>query len=247
MPTNGLTPQTLLHTYQEMPVGSVIAFAGNLQHVGKANRKGTNLGLFNWLLCDGQSIQQAQYPELFSVLGYTYGGSTSKGTFRVPNYQGTFLRGVDHDDCFNGSNEHRESPSNGDKLGVGSTQDFAMQSHTHYYQKPTAGVTVPSESSAGVVASQVRIETSEPSANIGPISQNETRPVNTYVYWLIKTSLSHNSQLTPSSIAPVPPTPVTSQTPDIGSNPGSAPSSNAHDNSGTNTNVNPSSNPHPNP
>lgn len=204
MPTNGLTPQPLSPGYQEMPVGSVIAFAGNLQYVGKVGAKGTNLGLFNWLLCDGQTLKQSEYPELFAVLGNTYGGSANQGTFKVPNYQGTFLRGVDHDGCFEGSSERREAPYQGDKQGVGSTQDFAMQSHTHYYQKPTMGVTVPSESSVGVVASQIRVETSGPSADIGPISQRETRPVNTFVYWLIKTSLAQSSQLPLHPVSPKP-------------------------------------------
>lgn len=39
-----------------------------------------------WLLCQGQSLSTANYPNLFNVLGYTYGGSGS--TFILPDLRG---------------------------------------------------------------------------------------------------------------------------------------------------------------
>lgn len=39
-----------------------------------------------WLLCDGAPLQTAQYPELFAVIGYSWGGSG--GTFNAPNFSG---------------------------------------------------------------------------------------------------------------------------------------------------------------
>jgi len=44
----------------------------------------TTLPSANWLFCDGTSYDTAQYAELFSVIGYTYGGSG--GSFNVPNF-----------------------------------------------------------------------------------------------------------------------------------------------------------------
>ena len=44
----------------------------------------TTLPSANWLFCDGTSYDTAQYGELFSVIGYTYGGSG--GSFNVPNF-----------------------------------------------------------------------------------------------------------------------------------------------------------------
>ena len=43
-----------------------------------------------WLLCDGASYSTTDYPELFAVIGYTFGGS--EGNFNVPNYKGKFLQ-----------------------------------------------------------------------------------------------------------------------------------------------------------
>lgn len=40
----------------------------------------------NWMVCAGQSLSTSQYAALFSVIGYTYGGSNS--TFNLPNLVG---------------------------------------------------------------------------------------------------------------------------------------------------------------
>lgn len=60
------------------PVGSLQAYAGASAPTG-------------WLLCDGTSYTTAAYPELYSVLGYTYGGSGSN--FNVPDLRGRVLVG----------------------------------------------------------------------------------------------------------------------------------------------------------
>ena len=60
------------------PVGSLQAYAGASAPTG-------------WLLCDGTSYSTSVYPELFSVLGYTYGGSS--GNFNVPDLRGRVVVG----------------------------------------------------------------------------------------------------------------------------------------------------------
>jgi hypothetical protein len=37
-----------------------------------------------WLACDGQALATADYPALFGLIGYTYGGSGAN--FNVPDY-----------------------------------------------------------------------------------------------------------------------------------------------------------------
>jgi len=64
-----ITPDAKLHvdgrvkdqTGFVMPVGAVLPYAGSSPPEG-------------WLLCDGSSLGTASYPDLFSVIGYTYGG-----------------------------------------------------------------------------------------------------------------------------------------------------------------------------
>jgi len=168
-----------------MPVGSVIAFAGEIRTSGDRPHE-TNLPMFNWLKCDGSSLEITQYPELFSALGYRYGGSGQK--FNIPDLRGEFLRGVDEGERHKGSLDNRVGARNGEKNGVGSTQGFALETHVHGYQKPKEVVPVIAE--PGVSTTQTPLipaDTSEPKKC--SVSQYETRPVNTFVYWLIKTKL----------------------------------------------------------
>lgn len=61
------------------PVGSVIDFAGSSAPSG-------------WLLCDGSSYGTSTYPDLYSAIGYTWGGSGS--TFKVPDLRGRVTLGA---------------------------------------------------------------------------------------------------------------------------------------------------------
>ena len=62
-----------------VPAGTVIAFAGeNLPN--------------GYLPCDGREVDQSDYPDLFAAIGSLYGTSTG-GKFKLPNFQGMFLRG----------------------------------------------------------------------------------------------------------------------------------------------------------
>lgn len=60
--------------------GIVVPFAGQIAPAG-------------WLLCDGTTYNTAEYPNLFQVIGYTYGGSGS--TFKVPDFIGKTFWGGD--------------------------------------------------------------------------------------------------------------------------------------------------------
>jgi microcystin-dependent protein len=42
----------------------------------------------NYLLCDGSSISTTDYPDLFNLIGYTYGGSGNN--FNLPNFESKF-------------------------------------------------------------------------------------------------------------------------------------------------------------
>ena len=48
-----------------------------------------------FLLCDGSSYNTTDYPNLFNVIGYTYGGDGEAGTFQVPNMKGRVPVGLD--------------------------------------------------------------------------------------------------------------------------------------------------------
>ena len=67
--------------YSSTPIGVIQAFSGTTIPRG-------------FLLCNGSSYKTTDYPELFNIIGYTYGGSDD--TFNVPNLcDGRFLEGSD--------------------------------------------------------------------------------------------------------------------------------------------------------
>lgn len=87
--------------FGDLPVGSVTAFAGALGPPDSSSPAAaaspapytTNpLEAWGWMVCDGRSLPCVDYPELFSVLGYVYGGADDN--FNIPDYRGYFLRGI---------------------------------------------------------------------------------------------------------------------------------------------------------
>lgn len=69
---------------------SCVAFVENLIPVGTIEVMLTdaNADLHGWLLCDGREYPIAEYPDLFAVIGYTYGVSSSPSVFKVPDFWG---------------------------------------------------------------------------------------------------------------------------------------------------------------
>ena len=71
-----------------VPVGALFPFAGTVPPDG-------------YLLCDGSEKQRVKYPELFNVIGFTYGDPSlllGLGTFKLPDLRGRFPLGKDNMD-----------------------------------------------------------------------------------------------------------------------------------------------------
>lgn len=66
--------------------------AANMNPTGTIIMYPSSTAPSGYLLCDGSSYNTTLYSALWSVIFYTYGGSGS--TFKVPNFQGCFLRGA---------------------------------------------------------------------------------------------------------------------------------------------------------
>jgi phage-related tail fiber protein len=85
MSTNQLTPNRKvgtdftgkLNTYSES--GMIAYFAMQTPPTG-------------WVECDGANYSNTMYPELYTAIGITYGGTLKNGTFNVPDLRGNFIR-----------------------------------------------------------------------------------------------------------------------------------------------------------
>ncbi len=87
-----------------LPTGSIITFAGSS-------------GLpADYLLCNGNTLLTADYPTLFSIIGYTYGGTG--GSFNLPDLTDKFIQGA--------------SQNTGSTIG--SNEDFINESNIQTFQ-----------------------------------------------------------------------------------------------------------------
>jgi len=181
-------------------VGSVLAFAGTLGAPGSGSPSSPRsaqpyttdpLEAWGWMYCNGRTLLAHRYPELFAALGYVYGGDGAN--FNIPDLCGYFLRGTGSTKVDPDQGE-RTVPTGGQgsASGVGSIQQFALQTHEHIYNSVPAPAT-PSQqgSAAGAPSNTPTLTTDGPTSSLSPpgnveVSQHETRPVNVYVNYIIK-------------------------------------------------------------
>jgi microcystin-dependent protein len=174
------------------PIGSIIAYTMSQSPGG-------------WLICDGSLVSRSTYAALFAVIGTTFGVGNGTTTFKLPDYQGAFLRGT-------GTNGNYSGPD------VNTSQTHATQTHSHTASSSVtdpghehtqstinddfnnSGLgysgTIPSfpgPDSAGSITwtninssfSRVSVATTVADSTTA-VNVNETRPYNFGVYWIIK-------------------------------------------------------------
>jgi len=176
-----------------MPVGSVIAFAGEVQSDPKVLPQTGMTTLWGWLVCDGSLFPTNVHPLLFKALGTRYNRADDpKGQFRLPDYRGYFLRMVDGTGGVDPDKGQRWLPDGKASSDVGSYQYCALQKHVHEYTKPDKPVSLTAGTDAAVLVVEAnKTDKTHVPDDLGPephtgLSPNETRPVNMYVYYLIK-------------------------------------------------------------
>jgi microcystin-dependent protein len=161
------------------PTGAILAFGGATIPTG-------------WLLCNGASVLRADYPALFTAIGLAWGSGEKDAQdwsytpftdrFNLPNLCGAFLRGVSGAHSTLDPNVTvRTATLPGVNTGnnVGSFQLDAFKTHTHTY----TGTSIAANSASG---SQTRAFASV-GATTGSTGGSETRPINNYVEFIIKT------------------------------------------------------------
>lgn len=66
---------------ESIPVGSIIPY-------------GNSVVPETYLLCNGQAVSRTDYPELFAIIGTTFGSGDGSTTFNVPDYRDKFVLGA---------------------------------------------------------------------------------------------------------------------------------------------------------
>lgn len=168
-----------------VPVGSVIAYAGNVTALQQ---------LEGWFPCDGRELNRLNHIELFEAIRYANGGDGST-TFKLPDYRGYFLRGVDQGAGNDPDAATRTAPPNVGNCcdAPGSLQQMATALPVSP-SKPFI-VTIPHLPQESKHVNEDKISghrmmkwngnTATTEFSGGAV---ETRPINNYVYFIIKHS-----------------------------------------------------------
>ena len=166
----------------EFPAGAIIPFAGPVDKIPAG-----------WLLCDGTAYGITGYPELFAVIGTSWGYYESEPatTFRVPDLRGVVLRGVSgiSSDAYSDPDaSNRLNRYTGGAFGnnVGSYQADELKSHKHqwrYYQDQDDQGTGGSNNEFTFSQAGTIPENLQPVMTSGGL---ETRSKNAYVNFIIK-------------------------------------------------------------
>lgn len=167
----------------QLPVGSVIALTGGSSPPQRQY----------WLPCDGSQILTGDdaYPELFTVLQYTYGGSPQQGFFLLPDYRGRFLRGADQGAGRDAEAAARSAPAPGGASGdqIGSVQAHATGSPRNPFVANLPNLPDDSKEIAKTAIGH-DVAAWNPGGtefNVGGIGGDaETRPINVYVDYYVK-------------------------------------------------------------
>ena len=69
---------------ESIPVGSIIPY-------------GNSVVPETYLLCNGQAVSRTDYPELFAIIGTSFGSGDGSTTFNVPDYRDKFILGAGGD------------------------------------------------------------------------------------------------------------------------------------------------------
>jgi hypothetical protein len=166
------------------PIGTVHIFPGRDDNIPAG-----------YMLCDGSELDLVDFPELFQVLSYYWGGAGN--TFRLPDFRGTFLRGVDLGTGVDPDAGTRVEPAPGGSTGdaVGSIQADQMQCFEAEYDRFSLSSTSVRQATAGGSKTVARFQNNYTDTPIAfteggcgdPRFGDETRPKNAYVNYIIRT------------------------------------------------------------
>jgi hypothetical protein len=182
------------------PLGSIVNYTGVIDPAPLGVE-----GSARWMLCDGRALSAADYPELYALIGTSFGDGSennqnvSGNAFNLPDLRGRFVRGTDN----MGGHAAGRDPDvstrtammkGGKNTGatdnkVGSVQADTVGPHEHVFQ----GVWGQFESEAGDpplgYAHGDKPESyhmSNPTYIISPELHRETRPANAYLTFIIR-------------------------------------------------------------
>jgi microcystin-dependent protein len=184
-----------------LPVGSVISYGGDLS-VPANLQKVKDAG---WLLCDGSSYKQSDFPDLYKAIGTANGGDAAN--FNLPDLRDRFIRGrngtaANGDPDANSRTAAKPGGATGNNTGslqtsatgLPTSNAFAVASagaHTHTVSHVTSDMHMAWDGNTYTMARwSAPADTEYAGAHSHTLAgwDNTTAPVNAALYFIIKAS-----------------------------------------------------------
>ena len=160
-----------------LPIGTVMIWAGDPGDLPAS-----------WKVCNGKQLKKTDYAELYGTLGTRWDNDSGYQAdfFSLPDLRGVFLRGVNDDrvDGYRDPDVTTRVRLKGNTMvsvdDAGSYQRFEFQSHAH-------GLNFSAVNAGGAVGPDGNsYQGWGPAPPTSASGGKETRPVNAYVYFVIK-------------------------------------------------------------
>jgi len=124
----------------QTPIGTVLSYAGSTAPT-------------NYMIADGSEISRTTFPELFSIIGTTYGAGDGSTTFNLPELSDKFIRGTFPSvtpGIIGGAASHKHG-IDGIALAVTFPEDIDL-THNHGVDPPSKQSSLPLGTDAKVAA-----------------------------------------------------------------------------------------------
>jgi hypothetical protein len=95
-----------------------------------------------WIEANGAFLSRVQYSELFSVFGTRYGAGDGSTTFRIPDYRGLFLRGLDNGAGIDTGRTQGSYQADQNKAGITTGQSLSVTYNQNIVTSSVTGINV---------------------------------------------------------------------------------------------------------
>jgi len=140
--------------------------------------------LSGFLLCNGAAISRTSYAKLFAKIGATFGAGDGATTFNLPDYRGTFLRGLGDNSAAIGTRQQDAAPNITGGFNTGRWGNNSFNYNGAFTMRAYNGNGA--DYSSSYTSPWVEIDASRASAAYGRNGATEVRPTNHAVNFFIK-------------------------------------------------------------
>lgn len=145
----------------------------NMASVGDYKFSASNNDIGDWLICDGRSLLQSEYPELYSVIGISF-GSNDPGEFNIPDFRGRVYGDI-------GSAPGLTTRNLGDSLGeeTHTLTISEMPTHNHTGFTSSAGAHTHPITDPGHTHTYLGVQSQGAASGLDNVAENNPRPTET--------------------------------------------------------------------